>query len=67
LIFFQKEPIESFDLNRLPKLPVRSQHLNRLIKQKLLAHNRKVRLSYQDEHMLLSSVIILNPQAVLQE
>jgi hypothetical protein len=41
--------------------------MNKLIKQKLRAHNRNVRLSYQDEHVILSSLIILNPQAVVQE
>jgi hypothetical protein len=47
---------------------VRSQYINKLlIKQKLTAHNRKVRLSYQDEHMRLSSLIILNPQTAVEE
>jgi hypothetical protein len=63
----KKDQIESFDINRLPKLPVRTQQINRLIKRKLRAHSRKVRLSYQDEHGLFSSLIILNSQAVIQE
>lgn len=59
--------MKSLDQNYLPKLFTRSPNINRLLKQKLHAHNRKVRLSYQDEHTLFSSLIILNPQAVVQE
>jgi hypothetical protein len=66
LSFFLKDIIASFDMNRLPKLPNRSQNIDRLIKQKLLAHNRKTRLSYE-EQILFSSLIILNPQSVVQE
>ena len=59
--------IELSDMNRLPKLPVHSQHINRLIKKKLLAQSRKTRLSYRDEQMHFSSLIILNPQEVIQQ
>ncbi|CAF4973473.1 unnamed protein product, partial [Rotaria socialis] len=60
-------PKELSSINRLPRIPVRSQQIDRLIKQRLLAHNRKTRLSYRDKHMNFSSLIILNPQEVAQK
>ena len=59
--------IATFDITRLPALPVRSQHFNRLIRQRLLDNNRKTRLPYQDKHSLFSTLIISTPQSTAQE
>jgi len=53
---------------RLPTLPVRSQHINRLLKQKLVVNGRKTRFSsFHDEPSLFSSLIISTPQTTAQE
>lgn len=64
---FPQDLIASFDLTRLPTLPVRSQHFNRLVKQRLIINSRKARLSLRDEQSLFSSLIITARPAAAQE
>ncbi|CAF0803535.1 unnamed protein product [Rotaria sordida] len=42
-----KDLIASFDITRLPALPIRSHHINRIIRQRLIVNNRKNRSSFR--------------------
>ncbi|CAF5004002.1 unnamed protein product, partial [Rotaria socialis] len=59
--YFPKDLVASLDISRLPTLPIRSQHFNRLIKQRLLANSRKNRLSFRDDELLFSLMISNTP------
>ena len=67
LTFELNERLAPTDFTRLPKLAVRSRHINKLIQQKLRVQNRKTRLSLFDEQTHFSSLIILNSETVLPE
>jgi hypothetical protein len=55
------------EMTRLPKLAVRSRHVNKLIQEKLRVQNRKTRLSLFNEQTQFSSLIILNSENVLTD
>jgi len=61
-----KDLLASLDMTRLPTLPVRSQHINRLLKQKLVVNHRRNRLSFDEKRSLFASMIISNPQTTAQ-